>query len=155
MMKEKIIVKPAIESDCNLIFTWRNDEFTREMSLTTSTISWETHKNWFENTMKSDDRLLLMCSYIDTGEKICVVVFDLDKDRAIVSINLAPNMRGKGLAKKCLNMSILYLKRHAPKVKFLDAEIKKINHASITIFQGVGFSQIVEKELLLRFQYEI
>ena len=150
-----IVVKPACEDDRDVIFTWLDDKLTREMSFTADLVEWDVHKKWFENTLKRDTRLLLMC--VDTGinEKICVVRFDLDMNQALVSINLAPSMRGKGLAKKCLNEAIIFLKAHTPKIDTLNAEIKSTNRASIAAFQGVGFSLVGEELSLLRFQCKI
>ena len=85
-----IVVKPVCEDDSKDIFTWRNDKVTREMFLTTDLVAWEEHELWFENTLKNDTRLLLMCIDTVINEKICVVRFDLDMNRALVSINLAP-----------------------------------------------------------------
>lgn len=150
-----IVVKPVCEADSDVIFAWHNDKLTREMSLTTDLIAWDGHKNWFENTLKSEARFFLMCIDTDTNEKICVVRFDLDKNRALVSINLAPSMRGKGLAKRCLTEAIVFLKKHIPIINLLDAEIKRTNRASIATFQGVGFSQVGEETSLLHFQCEI
>jgi ribosomal protein S18 acetylase RimI-like enzyme len=150
-----IIVKPACEHDSDVIFRWRTDKLTREMFLTTDLVAWDGHEKWFANTLKSNTRLLLMCIDTVTNEKICVVRFDLDMNRALVSINLAPSMRGKGLAKRCLNETISFLKTHTPKIDTLDAEIKRKNLASIATFQGVGFSQVGEELSLLRFQYKI
>lgn len=150
-----IVVEPACEDDSNEIFTWRQDRVTIERSLTTEAVAWEGHKIWFENILKDENRLLLMCSHKETNEKISVVRFDLDSDRALVSINLSPIMRGKRLAKKCLAESISYLMKRKAAVKCLDAEIKIANHASIATFEGVGFSQVSQEQDLLRFEYNI
>ena len=150
-----IIVKPACEDDSKDIFTWRNDKLTREMSLTTDPVAWEGHELWFENTLKNDTRLLLMCIDTVINEKICVVRFDLNINRALVSINLAPSMRGNGLAKICLNAAINFLKTHAPSIDSLDAEIKSTNRASIATFQGVGFSQVGVDSSLLHIQCKV
>lgn len=150
-----IIVKPACEDDSKDIFTWRNDKLTREMSLSTDPVAWEGHEIWFENTLKNDTRLLLMCIDTVINEKICIVRFDLNINRALVSINLAPSMRGKGLAKICLNAAINFLKTHVPSIDILDAEIKSTNRASIATFQGVGFSQVGEDSSLLHFQCKV
>ena len=150
-----IIVKPACEDDSDIIFAWRDDELTREMSITTDLVELDEHKHWFKNTLKSDSRLLLMCHDAVTNEKICVVRFDLDGNRALVSINLSPSMRGKGLAKSCLTEAIIFLKKSRPLINHLEAEIKRINQASISTFKGVGFSQVRERLSVLHFQREI
>ena len=150
-----INVRRACEEDSKTIFTWRNDEVTRSMFLTTDLVEWDGHQTWFEHTINNPNRILIMCLLEDTNERLAVVRFDLNEVRALVSINLSPKMRGKGMAKKCLFESINFLKQNKTKVKFLDAEIKKVNLASINSFEGVGFVKIKEESDLLQFECSI
>lgn len=148
-----IVVKPARKDDSKEIFTWRNNRITREMSITTEAVNWEGHEIWFENILKDENRLLLMCILEETNEKVSVVRFDIDGERAIVSINLSPPMRGKRLAKSCLTESIKYLMNHKVAVNCLHAEIKLANHASIAAFKKVGFLLVSEGHDLCQFEY--
>lgn len=150
-----IKVRVACEEDSKAVFTWHNDEMTRSMSLTTDLVEWCEHQKWFEYTINNPNRMLIMCLLEDTNERLAVVRFDLSEVRALVSINLSPKMRGKGMAKKCLFESIEFLKQNKTKVKFLDAEIIRVNLASIYSFEGVGFVKIKEESDLLHFEYSI
>ncbi|MEP0711279.1 MAG: GNAT family N-acetyltransferase [Algoriphagus sp.] len=150
-----IYVRLACEKDSKALFTWRNNEVTRSMSLTTDLVQWDGHQKWFEYTIKNPNRMLIMCLLEDTNERLAVVRFDLNEVRALVSINLSPKIRGKGMAKKCLFESIDFLKKNKAKVNFLDAEIKRENLASINSFEGVGFVRISEESDLLQFEYAI
>ncbi len=71
----------------------------------------------------------MICKKVDTALKISVVRFDIDKYRALVSINLSPNMRSKGLVKNCSNKSIIFFRSTFPDISFIDAKIKTINKA--------------------------
>ena len=73
----------------------------------------------------------------------------------IISINLSPHMRGKGLAKKCLSSAIDYFKTSFAKVSFIDAEIKSQNIASKAVFAGVGFVLEKESDNVLYYTYSV
>lgn len=136
---DSIKVRLATGSDCKDVFEWRNDQLTRQMSHATEIVEWVRHKRWFQKSLMNHSRLLLICED-DVNEKIAVIRFDLDSDSATISINLSPNQRDKGFAKKCLSHSIEYISSHKKKLKYLLAEIKEINLASQKLFLGVGFA---------------
>ena len=148
-----VVVKPARKDDSKEIFTWRNDKVTRQMSVTTEAIKWKEHKIWFENIIKDENYLILICMRENTNEKISVVRFDINNKRALVSINMSPNIRGRRLAKNCLTESIKYLIKYKSTVKFLDADIKAENYASISTFEGIGFLLVSQEKDFLHFEY--
>jgi RimJ/RimL family protein N-acetyltransferase len=131
-------VRPAKPDDSNDIFEWRNDPVTRQMSHNTGEVLKEEHEAWFKAALGSDNKCLLICTN-DSAEKIGIVRFDIKEQSAEVSINLNPEMRGKGLAKHCLKQAMLYFKMSNPDIKELEAEIKDTNTVSKNIFEGVGF----------------
>lgn len=143
----------ALESDSKVIFIWRNDGLTRSMSLNTDLVAWDGHVKWFESTLKNPNRILIMCLLAETKNRVAIVRFDVQGTRALVSINLAPSMRGKGLGKKCLGESIKFFKENYSFVKALDAEIKDVNIASISSFESIGFTKVKEEQGLLHFEY--
>ena len=59
-MKE-IKIRSAEENDSKDIFEWRNDELTLQMSHTSEIIEWENHSRWYSNSLKSENRILLIC----------------------------------------------------------------------------------------------
>ena len=132
-------VRAANAGDSEDIFNWRNDELTRQMSHTTDFVKWYEHSRWFASSLANDKRLLLICEDGKSKTKIGIVRFDIDSDRALISFNLFPRMRGIGLAKKCLSSAIGYFKTSFAEVSSIDAEIKSQNSASKASFEGVGF----------------
>ena len=101
-----INTRVASITDSRDIFEWRNDELTRKMSHTSDIVEWEGHSAWFESSLENKNRLILLCESINELKKIAVVCFDINFRRALVSINLSPEMRGKGISKQCLSKSI-------------------------------------------------
>lgn len=139
-----IVVRRAEINDSQDIFQWRNDELTRQMSHTTEKVEWEDHSKWLEATLKNSKRYLLLCNTVD-AKKIAVVRFDIECDKARVSINLSPSFRGLKLAKPCLIKAISHFKKLVNEdVACLEAKIKAENIASRKLFESVGFGLIKE-----------
>ena len=136
-MKE-IKIRNAKENDSKDIFEWRNDEITREMSHESEITEWENHSRWFSSSLDSKSRILLICED-GCNEKIAIIRFDISKSNAVISINLNPTQRGKGLAKSCLIRSIEFFSEEYMEIKNLIAEIKEDNIASQKTFLGIGF----------------
>ena len=143
-MKE-IKIRSAEENDSKDIFEWRNDELTRQMSHTSEIIEWENHSRWYSNSLKSENRILLICED-NRNEKIAIIRFDISESNAIISINLNPNQRGKGLAKPCLIGSIEFFSKEYIEIKCLFAEVKEDNIGSQTIFMCAGFTKYNSKD---------
>lgn len=143
--------RKARSEDSESIFHWRNDAQTRAMSHTTDPISWVDHSHWFAASLQSDNRLLVMCE--ENEAPVAVVRFDISSDRALISINLAPSMRGKGLAAPCLTSAIAFLASEVSGVAVIDAEIKPENEASKRAFEAAGFSLDKETGGVLHYAY--
>ena len=148
-------VRKAKESDSKDIFSWRNDEFTRQMSHKTDLVDWDDHSVWFVSSLANPNRLLVICEDEDSHEKVAIVRFDVEGQRAHISINLSPRMRGKKKAKGCLRDAISIFKTTYLKVQFIDAEIKSVNVASQKAFLSVGFVFVKEEEEVLFYEYVV
>ncbi len=132
-------VKPAEENDAQEIFTWRNDEISRRMSHSMNTVEWASHLKWYLSSLNNPNTCLLVCYLSKKNEKVGVVRFTIKNSVALTSINIAPVMRGKGLATICLNNSISFFKKKYVEIANLEAEIKSNNIASRRAFEQVGF----------------
>ena len=138
-------VRFADGGDSKDIFAWRNDELARQMSHTTDVVEWEGHSKWFASSLSNANRCLLICYLADSEDKVGVVRFDIEGDAALISINLAPTMRGKGFAKRCLKKAVDFFKENNPGIRQINAEIKSVNVASHKSFEGAGF--VFEREM--------
>ena len=150
-----IKTRKAEFKDSKIIFEWRNDELTRQMSHTTDIVDWDGHSAWFASSLENKNRLLLLCENKNDLKKIAVVRFDVNSMRALMSINLSPDMRGKGISKQCLSESIENFKNEFPQVVALDAEIKLENIASQRVFKSIGFVNVRDDINTLYFEYLI
>lgn len=148
-------IRRVNESDNKEIFDWRNDELTRQMSHTTDLVEWDEHNTWFTASLTQQNRLLVMCEDESLNAKVAVVRFDIEADRALISINLSPTMRGKGRAKDCLRDAIAFFKTIYTSVRFIDAEIKRTNITSQHSFMGVGFVLVRQDTDVFFYEYPI
>ena len=101
-------VREASPEDCLDIYRWRNDEVTRQMSQTTDKVARKEHEEWFAASLKNRRRLLVICED-ECGDKIGIVHFEVKGNRALISINIAPHQRGRGLARACITEGIALL----------------------------------------------
>ena len=143
----RIKLRKARLDDSKLIYEWRNNKLTREMSLNSNLISWESHCKWFRGALKRKDIVLMICIDAENHQaNIAMVRLDIDSNRnsGTVSINLSPNYRGKSLGSECLNAFIDYLDASYKDIIKIRAIIKEENIASIKAFEKAGFLKETE-----------
>ena len=139
--------------DVKEIFEWRNDKLAIKMSLGANQIKWDTHIEWFQKVISSKKHCFLMCMHKKNKKNIGCVRFDIVSNKANISINLSPSMRGKGLAKECLIASLLFFNKKFNKILTINAKVKSKNIASIKTFNKAGFDIIKKTKETLFYQY--
>lgn len=109
--------RPAVLTDAETLWVWRNDPATRANSRSSEEVPWENHLAWLESSLTRDDRLLLVAD--DDSGPVGTVRWDHEGgDEWEVSITVAPERRGQGLAGPLLAAGELALaawarRRHA------------------------------------------
>jgi UDP-2,4-diacetamido-2,4,6-trideoxy-beta-L-altropyranose hydrolase len=136
LMRAILSFRPATESDSTRICEWRAASGLEKYSLRGEVTPFADHHAWFTRALHDPRRSFriqmlgpLPCGYLrlDRGED----------SRARVSICLAPDARGKGLAESllaeaaCLGRSLGLI--------HLDAEIHPQNEASLRCFERAGY----------------
>jgi RimJ/RimL family protein N-acetyltransferase len=150
-----IKIRKAAAQDCQDLFNWRNDPKTIQMSHNNDSVTWDEHKIWFSDKVKSINTLILICEdYLDFS-KIGVVRFDLHENFSLISINLSPDMRGKGKSSLCINAAIKNFKELFPEIKSIYAEVKKQNLISSKLFKKCGFKLEKDKNDVYLYLYKI
>lgn len=135
----------ASPDDSEDIRTWRNDEYTRLMSISSGFVEREVHDEWFMGALEDPRRAFFIGLTVADGTKIGMCRFDLDSEgfTAEVSINLNPTMRGKGWAKLLLREAVG--RYAAEKTVSLRATVKRHNAAAIRCFFDCGFHLCAEE----------
>jgi RimJ/RimL family protein N-acetyltransferase len=128
-------VRPATMADAEILYGWANDPGTRRWSFTTEPIPWETHVAWLSTVLA--DRVLLIGA--DDNGPVGSVRFDPDGE---VSITIAPERRGRGLARSLLDAALPYGPSRVV------AHVRPENIASMRLFAGwIDEGQVSERDL--------
>lgn len=130
-------------SDSRMLFEWRNDPVTRRRSRNTEPITWESHQSWLAHTISSSGRLLLLVEC--EGKPTATVRFDRIETEGRhegyeVSITLAPESRGLGLAAESLRSSEAAILLETPGSVRLFATIHEDNPASYRLFARARYT---------------
>ncbi len=136
-INNKIELRLADNKDVELIFDWANDETTRANSFNNQKISFEEHKKWFENKISNSNSRMYILER--NNKPTSFIRFDLDEviNSHIISINIAPEQRGKGLASHFLILALNTLRKES-KLDVI-AYIKQDNVKSIKSFERAKF----------------
>lgn len=132
-------LREASLSDKDIILEWRNDSVSLANSLNDQPVSTSTHNIWFEKTLADEDKFVFLGYVTDQDKPFGMVRFDVDThhQQADVSINLAPEARGRGLGKSLLSAGIKKFLTY--RTCILSAKIKPENKASIACFKSNDF----------------
>lgn len=135
----QLFVRQAQPEDAMDVFRWRNDPLVCAMSRQDEAISEAAHMNWYSQAVGDPDRLLLI-GVLD-GRSIGIVRFDhLDEALREVSIAMASEARGQGLARHFLKMALKYLfEVYSPASVLAVARLK--NEPSLKLFHALGFNR--------------
>jgi spore coat polysaccharide biosynthesis protein SpsF len=130
-------LRPVESDDVARLWRWRNDPAARAASFDEREIPLDTHREWFEATRRRADRALYIAEA--DGTAAAALRLDLDGAAAEVSINVAPEWRGRGVGVAAL----VTLSREAFGVRGLaglTARVKADNAISRVVFERAGFA---------------
>jgi len=139
-------LRVAAVKDIDDLYEWANDPNTRKNSYNQKKIDYTSHVEWFQHKLNSPDCEFLIFEN-EINEKLGFVRFDRAKENTwIISINVAPEQRGKGYSVELLRKGSTYLaEKHAEVL--IKAFIKEVNIASKIVFERAGFVKIEEKNI--------
>ncbi|MCY0094719.1 GNAT family N-acetyltransferase [Hoeflea ulvae] len=86
-------LRPATPDDAQRLFDWRNDDVTRQMSVSPDPVDWDGHVAWLSARLERAAPGLYIAE-ADTGDAVGSVRIDGDE----ISYTVAPAHRGKGVA---------------------------------------------------------
>jgi len=159
-MTYNIIIRKALYSDIDNLYTLANDPVVRNLSFNTEIISYKEHKLWFINTLKENKRYLYIFEE-ESGNFIGQINFlKTGNKNFIISISIKKEYRGRGLGHLLLNKAIKRIRIDDYEVKKIIAYIKKENIVSKKIFERAGFELIdnnylyeAQKAIIMEYRY--
>lgn len=140
----ELVLRRATMEDARNLFNWRNDSETRKYSRNNKIIDWDGHLAWLSKSIGDvHNRKLYIAETVDGG-LVGTVRADRCKDGAYeVSYTVAPEFRGKGMAKR---MTVQFVREVIPK-KRLVAHIQKGHIPSEGVAKALGLRPVSEKLL--------
>lgn len=135
-----ITSRRATQNDCGLLWKWANDPAARGASFSSAQISWDEHREWLRKKLADRRSVLLIAE--ESRTPIAVIRVE-EKKPAIgeLSINLAPEARGSGLATHLIRQCGGEAAEELNLVE-VHALIKEENAASRRAFENAGYAVI-------------
>jgi RimJ/RimL family protein N-acetyltransferase len=145
-MNDTITLRPASINDADMLLDWRNDPGTRTASHSISEVVKEEHIAWLTKVLSNNNRRLLVAE--EDGAPVGTVRADFSEGVWELSWTVAPNSRGRGVAKRIV--ALLAQQISEPN----RAEVKTGNTASARIAEHVGMAFNREVEGILHYSRE-
>jgi UDP-2,4-diacetamido-2,4,6-trideoxy-beta-L-altropyranose hydrolase len=139
-----VVFRRATSSDSDSLFAWRNDPTVRAVSHDSREIALDDHRRWLESTMADPARVLLIAEV--GGVAVGVVRFDIDQDRATISVYRVPGAPSARIG--LVRSAVDWLRTHRKDVVSVIAGVKSGNEASLRAFSAAGFEEM-SRELKL------
>ncbi len=138
LVPEAMQVRRATLDDARMIYEWRTAPEVMGASRNSASFSFEDHYAWLERVLQDPQRLFLIG--LREGRDAGVVRFDIENDRAEVSIFLAHGAMGAGLGRAMLAAGEAKLRHEHPQVTRVDAWVNANNPRSFQLFQHLGYT---------------
>lgn len=140
----QIQLREAVDTDCELLWSWANDAKVRDSAYNSDYISWEEHIKWFKGKLSSADSLIFIAED-QNGLALGQIRFDFDGIVANIDYSLQHDYRGLGLGKIVLRKGIEEVLQRIAKPITFQGKVKTENLASKRSFEQASFSQIAEE----------
>jgi RimJ/RimL family protein N-acetyltransferase len=139
---EPISLRPAAFDDLIPLFELRNDQEVRNNSVNQSLVTYEQHEKWLASKL-NDDRCRLFVVVSRSDQVVGQVRFDLtpEPNGVVISVSLAPEIRGLGLAGAILEESISQVSSELDFDEVI-ALIRETNLPSQKAFENCGFRDV-------------
>jgi RimJ/RimL family protein N-acetyltransferase len=132
-----INLREAEQADCHNIYAWRNAEEIRRHIFDKEISPFETHQQWFQNSLQNKDQVILIGESND--KPVGVLRYDFAGQKALISVYLIPGQQPTGAGSQLIQAGSRWLKRNHPEIKKIHAEILGENIASIKAFEKAGY----------------
>jgi len=134
-----LLVRHARLSDEELLLTWANDPITRQYSFSPEPIPEETHRKWFHERLRDIEGCKLYIVETEDSIPLGQVRFERNGEAWEIDYSLAPQFRGRGLARPLLESAMQQL-RSLHKGVLVVGEVKGENVRSQRVFESLGFN---------------
>ena len=137
-----VSLRSANDSDCELIWQWRNDPEVRSVALDRQLIAWSTHDDWFAESQANPNHQNLIAENT-AGRPIGLIEFCLNTEGDAAELNLTLDQKylgqGTGILLIKIALERIFTTTAVSKVV---AQMRSGNTASENSFRTAGFKTI-------------
>ncbi len=137
LVERELKLRLVREGDCGLLFEWAEDPMARAASFHSAAIVWEDHTRWFTERLQ-DPHSVIYIGENAVDKPLGLVRFQIKGEKAVLSVNVAPEFRSAGWGRELLALSTRSLVRTSS-VRRVDALVKPDNQVSVRLFEASGF----------------
>lgn len=137
-------LRRATPADAERLWHWRNDPETRRASFSDAEVSRADHEQWFAETLGRPDQRLYVALVGDAD--VGTARLDVAGGEAVVSVTVAPEWRGRGVATALLRALADEAFADAALTRLI-AHVKASNPASRAAFERAGFRVISDRDV--------
>lgn len=141
MSATTITLSEAQADDSDSLLAWRNDAAAIAASLDARPVSQSDHDRWFARVLADPLRTIYIARESTTGERVGMCRFDslADHSSTVISINVAPAWRGRGIGGLLLSAALGRFRDDHATPHTVVAQVRRDNAASTRLFLAAGF----------------
>lgn len=130
-------LRKANQKDATILYQWATDPTVRENAIHAGSFSFESHVDWLNAKLSSQDTYLYIYELQD--QPIGQVRFDRVNGALEIDYSISPNFRGQGFGRKIIEQGIWKLVNDFDEEVTFRAIVKDTNKPSVKIFERLGF----------------
>lgn len=143
--RELIRIRGARQSDARSVFSWRNDPWIIALGASGRSVSWEEHRQWFEETLESSDRALFIAES-EEGEGMGTLRLErINEAEVVLTIYLLEAFVGHGRGPVAICRGVELALETWSEVRVIRAEIRAENERSRKAFARCGFVEEIDQ----------
>ena len=139
-LETTVALRCASLADEAALLELANDSVVRQASFSSASITAEEHHRWLSERLEDQNTVLFVATR--GYDLVAQVRFQVEGERAVVSISLAGPYRGLGFGERLLARATDRLRSARPGVGTLVARAKGDNIASLRLFKSSGYTRV-------------
>ncbi len=139
-----ISIREIQEDDIDVIYKFIHEDFVERNFPQEKEKLRDAHKKWYKFIINSDNYVFYI-SKDDKNNFIGTVRYEIENNKATVSIFISKENRSKKFAKKILQNTFEKLKIKNKNISYIIANILPENNISINLFEDLNFKKIDEE----------
>ncbi len=139
-------MRRVTESDCRLLWDWRNEPGVRTSTFSQRAIGWEEHSAWFQSKM-ADGNCTMLIGETPDGQAVGQVRINRkSNEEAEIDVSVAHQFRGAGYGTLLIEAALRDVIDSSAITK-VHAFIRPENRASARAFEKAGFHRLGETQV--------